>query len=482
MLPAIIIAQPDVVRAPSLARAAIAVAPHDQGFTIIAKLRGEIREDASGTWQVVLDREPPALVADPVRPLQGDSDELRQSTDFTAAKAHADIVLVGHAHAAEPAKRIACSIELPGLARRFTAVSDRPARAIPLRRTNLRSDGEATEGVGPVVVRDGDVISCAEPLQRAAHLQPGARLSLRGLWRGAQSVDIVLPAVELSVWVEADERQRIEMRCDTLWLDVDERVVVLLWRGLARCSPGAARRIVASVEPSDAPRDEPAILSSLQRGRFGYATRAEDVRGGGQPPPEAAEALRLARYQTWSEPAPPAELTLEQYAFVSVELGECGTPGARERALAKQGYDEDSWLVEERGWLERMAHEALDGDGTLAEQYSAHFLVAQQRYDQAPSPELPFDQYLALQAATIRGEALMELLAERQLTLPQWMRVDRHFQTSMGEDDQLAERYRVEMEAAIADVESGDDDDEVKALADAEARQAQLLEPTSDSE
>lgn len=170
----------------------------------------------------------------------------------------------------------------------------------------------------------------------------------------------------------------IDLVCDTLWLDVDRHLGVMVWRGHAAVSTAAAPevdRIIISLEPHDAPPPEPELRRRAMRSRLSLAAEEEQL---SPEPVDAAERdqLAMARSELWScASAPDPEMSLAQYASISAELA-----GGRERraeTLARHDLDEDTWMLEERGWLEKMASAASSGNPTMVLEYGALFTAAQ---------------------------------------------------------------------------------------------------------
>jgi hypothetical protein len=166
----------------------------------------------------------------------------------------------------------------------------------------------------------------------------------------------------------------IDMICDTLWIDTDRELLVLVWRGQAH-APAEGRdieRIVVSLERDDAPRRRAERERALLRGAGAHAIEPPDLTdpaaGDGEDP-----TLALEKYARWEEPVEPS-LPLDRYAAVAAELAEQREP--RREVLDRHGLSEDDWMLEERAWLEKMGDAAMRGDDGPATAYGALFAAA----------------------------------------------------------------------------------------------------------
>ncbi len=385
------------------------------------------------------------------------ADELYYASDFAPRKAGADVLVVGHAHGTAPSQRQAGRFAVAGLEREFVALAEQPLPAIPLCCGHLEGEGTAAPvPVGPMRPArhartyhgegfDYGCYNAAPEAQRVDAIEPGATIELEGLSRRAQRRVVALPPLAPRVIVEARwwGTREVPMRCDTLWVDVDRELVVLLWRGDVEVVENASEvtRIVASLERSDRPRTRAQVLSLLQRGHIGYAVREVDLAPGAEPIPTDDPVLRMARYGTWRARAPEPELPLPQYAAISAELAERPGPEHREAVLSRHDYDEDRWMVEERGQLERMAQAALAGNATPAAVYSEHFIEAQDQLGTEREMARTLDEYAQVMVAMASSAEPNAVLDAHGLSLPEYLRLDRRWRAAMKNDPELSKRF-----------------------------------------
>ncbi|MCC6556392.1 MAG: DUF2169 domain-containing protein [Polyangiaceae bacterium] len=381
--------------------------------------------------------------------------ELCAPDDFVPRKAEVDVLVTGHAFAAEPSAAIGGALRLGGLARPFVVRAGAPSCSIPLAAAYL-APGEPM-GPQPIATHDEQrlyeqgfdfgVFNAAPGCQRIAELPPDARIVLEGLTRGRDRAEVALPGLApvVSVSRGASPDEGVVLRCDTLWIDASRELVALVWRGDVDASDAAGdvSRIVVSLERSGAERAPEDRLAATQRGRFGFAERASDVEGGQAPAGEEERArIELARYQTWASRAPPPRMPLADYVRLAALLAE--QPAARGAALARHDLDEDRYAIEERAWLEKMARAAGEGDVTLADEYSRLYAEAQEEI--AAPVELDLAAYADLLVELDDADDPAAVLRDRGLSVPQWMRVDRRW-TERAESDAAA---AAELDAAVA--------------------------------
>ncbi|MBW2458574.1 MAG: DUF2169 domain-containing protein [Deltaproteobacteria bacterium] len=433
-------------------------------LTVVVKMTLSFRQSSKATGpvrarlaadQLPLSLDEPSLAFD-ARP-----DELHYASDFAPRKAAADVLVVGHAHPAEPVRHFTGSVTLGELERRFAVQCEEPLPAIALACSSLvpGDDGEPVP-LGPTQPPGHDdtwhgedfdyaCYNAAHPLQRTDSIDPSAPLRLIGLSRHCSERFIKLPGLAPQAWVNDRFRgvRPVELTADTLWLDVDRELAVLVWRGDVEVIENGSEleRIVVSLDRAERPRSHEQVLPLLQRGQVAYAARPVDLEPGADPIPTDDDVLRLHRYKTWRSRAPQPEISIEQYATISAELAECATPEERRDVMECHGFDEDGWTIEERAWLEKMAQGALDGDARLAAVYSDLFVRAQDELAQANEAKRTFAEYLDIAEAMAQTAEPQKALADFGLTLPMWMRLDRRCRAEMTDDGELEARYRERM-------------------------------------
>jgi Uncharacterized protein conserved in bacteria (DUF2169) len=395
-------------------------------------------------------------------------DELRAASDFVPRKARTDVVFAGLTYAARPARTIAGSFaiepatEPPAwrLKRDFAAAGLTESSSFPLTMHHLVADrGRTPEPVGPSRVRG----SITEP---GAGFDPGLyavapiaqqlpfdalgplRLTMEGLVPAADPLTVVVPDYRVRVTLEASTwgRHELPMQLDTIAFDSEHRTIDLVWRGDVEVIQDGRelRRIIASIEPRGASRSDADRNAHLQRGTFEFAVEPEDLTPESPPIPSDHPRLTIARYASWRSKAPPPKLPLDVYVRVAAELSEGREP--REDVLASYGIDDARWTVEERGWLEAMARDALQGDLRLSVLHAQLYAEASAELASAtPSPTL--DVYAEIRAAIEMGDDPGEKLAAHGLSVPRWIRIDAQMRDDASDDRGL----RAEVDTRVAE-------------------------------
>jgi hypothetical protein len=123
--------------------------------------------------------------------------------------------------------------------------------------------------------------------------------------------------------------------------------------------------------------------------------------------------------------SPEPRIALTRYAQISAELAE--EPAARARVLARHDFDDRTWLVEERAWLEHIAAAAASGNDQLAIQYGAAYREAEDALARPEEGAFSLDDYTRLAVATQRAVDPLVILGAAPMTLPQWSRLERRW-------------------------------------------------------
>jgi len=385
-----------------------------------------------------------------------DADELFYASDFVPKKAAADVVVVGHAYAPSAQTEIRASFRVGDVARAFRVVAPTPRKRISLVRRHLQAaldNGTAVRPVGPVCRRldgipevlahfDFSIYQCAPPEQRTKLLPAGAEIELEGLSAQSRRRTIRLPRLQPRARLLFDEgttRGRdVRLVCDTLWLDVDREVAVLVWRGtidvVSFDEHGIDRVLVWLDETDDGG------LAEAARQHAAYAIEERDFLVDAPPDPDEDA---MAAYAAWDEPAEPT-LALGDYARIAAELAEGREP--RQTTLDRHGLDENGWALEERAWLDRMAGAAMSGDASPAVEYGERFVLEQDALAGPEEEQATLEDYARLRAAMERTGDPTQLLQRRSMTLPRWMRLDRRWTRRAAQEPNVAAR----LEQALA--------------------------------
>jgi hypothetical protein len=431
--------------------------------TVVVKLTYDLAGDAP---VLAAEQRPPATgnIANLEADLYG---EVYYPFDFAPHKPLADVLVVGHACApGGAAEQIPIGISVGSLTRAALARAAAPAEKIPLGGSCLLTpDGEHPDRVGPARIPADksaralasdhvySVFNAAPPEQRRAYLEPGETVRLSGLSpRGERVFELPRerPRVRAKLRGPLPEVE-LQMVADTLWIDVDRELMVIVWRGmLALHRPGLLDRLSVSLEPAGTVRPWPEILRSAGRGAFSISADPEDAE---RAPRDAEErdSIASARSDLILGPmAPEPQLTLAAYTALAAELAEQREP--RADVLRRHDLDEPGWALEERAWLEGMANQAMAGDGTLAVEYGDAFVAAQDGLAQPHEASRTHADWAEITAALEVSADLPKELTRRGLRLSEWMRLDRRVQRAASADDEVARETDALLEEARARV------------------------------
>lgn len=389
-------------------------------------------------------------------------DEVRYPSDFVPRKERVDVLLYGHAYARGKSDLVDAKIAVGTLSRSFRVVCEEPRHELPLGAAHIRElDGGAASPVGAtrdlelpdLIVDDADtgaIYNAAAEIQRLERLDPAAPITLEGLSpQGTRS--LVLPGVRpvLAVsWAQGLSTE-LEMRCDTLWLDTDRDRCVLVWRVPLEQDDGVDRLMV-SLESVSAPRTLAQVERSLARGRFSFAAERAHPAMAPREGTSEPDLARMARFEALdrfigAEPS----IALERYADISAELAEQREP--REDILKRWELDEDRWVVEERAWLERMADDASRGDGEAAAKYGELFMAAQAKLTRPEELDKTMRDWLNVHVALERAADPNEVFEKHDVSLAEWMRLDRRWRAACIADPSLeSERNQLIVEIRAA--------------------------------
>lgn len=461
MEPHIIVAQP---RMEGEARLSVGVLPwrhaaepeegeDAQQLTLIAKAAFSYAALADGeTPDPALIVAPPPLSVDVPSALPGAApEELAYPSDFVLRKVMAEVLLTGHAHAEAPSRHIEASFAVGPCQRSFSAVSGAPALRLPLCADYLRTpDGAGVVvPVGPldrvpfldVLPADLDFAyhQSATIEQQLDEIPPGAVIDLVGLSPRAPRVSVRLPDVRVRAvasFIDGEDRA-IAMELDTLAIETDREMVTAVWRGAFSVSSslaiGEIERVDVWLDPADAPRALTEVRRDLLRGVFAYAAEPNgDGTALAELPDIPAEDLMAARYPLWDQSPEPAR-SVEAYAQITAELMEEREP--RAETLARHGLDETEWGLEERAWLEKMGADV--GSGALAARVTELLIAAQDALAAPHEASRTIDDYVPVRAAVDRGADTHAALALFEMSMPEWLRLDRRISAAAAADPEL---------------------------------------------
>jgi hypothetical protein len=141
---------------------------------------------------------------------------------------------------------------------------------------------------------------------------------------------------------------------------------------------------------------------------------------------------------------------LPRYVQLSAELAEGAKP--REELLAAAGLSERAWAHIELTWMLRIATGLLQGDQSLALEYDALYVAAQDALGPA-DPTMPLEKYAGVVARLELGHDPIEVFDAHGLTLASAARLQRAWTKRLARDMDLTEAFRGMVKAAKAGLE-----------------------------
>ncbi|EYF06412.1 Hypothetical protein CAP_1942 [Chondromyces apiculatus DSM 436] len=411
----------------------------EPAMTFVVKATFSYAACASPDDEMTLSTEPDGLALDVPSELPGaEEDEIAYPSDFVPLKRMCDLLVTGHACASRPATRLVAGFGLGAVSRAFVVESRMPAARVPLVRAALRArDGASpAEPVGPSRTSpfpeehglgfDFTAYNTAPASQQQADIPRGATLSLSGLSERAETLSLKLPAVAPVLWVDTTEERGIPLAldCDTLWVDTDRELLVMVYRALMQVPSldlDGVVQVTLGLARDDVPPTLDEVQRDLERGVFEAAIELQDFDDEAAPAPELS---MFAKYAVWERPVAPS-ISLATYALISAALAEGSGP--RHEILRAHGFDEDGFLLEERGWLTAMSEAAVKGDTEPATRYGELFVEAQDGLAGPNEGKESLEAYVALKVSVEDAADPTAALAERQMTLAAWMRMDRRW-------------------------------------------------------
>jgi hypothetical protein len=390
--------------------------------------------------------------------------EIAYPSDFVPMKPAIEILLHGHAYSDRPELRHPASVEIESVARAFVVETAAPSVRAPLVARSIRSPNglEGAPPTGPRRALATPGTSARGTLhapfthaegfnfieyavgpesQRMKSPPAGWTLTLRGLSARASKRVVALPDIAPVVWLDtaAQRGAELEMWCDTVWIDTDRELCVMVWRGVVETpslEDDGVERILLSLARGDEAPALSEVRRDLARSAFEPAVEIDDFDDESARELAADEAT-FAQYETWDEAVEPS-ISLEAYASIAAASAEGGE--ARASALAARGLDEKGFGVEERAWLIKLGDLAQHGETGPAVRFGELFLTAQDALQGPGEGGETAEAYAALKVDLDRASDTIELLAARRMTLAQWMRMDRRWQRRAAEDRGLRER------------------------------------------
>lgn len=407
-------------------------------LSVIVKVTCSLHENPDGSRSFIRsDKQEPLSLPVPSMLAGASMDDLAYPGDFVPRKAAMDALVTGHAYSVQPTGQINVEFHIGSVSRVFCTRASGAATMLPLTPPYLRgpdgfSPAESIAARGAPAISDEhpadfdySVYNAAPPTQRANELPRNGKMFFRGLVPATEYVEAICPTITPhAVLVSAHESHiDVPLQCDTLWYDSDRSIAVFVFRGDVQLIPPDVfdlRHVIVWADEHHARRSVDDVRKDLPRGVFGFTVAAGDL-AGGEPPGDPAE-IELVRYSTF-DVSPEPTLSLEQYAAISAELAE-GKP-KRDEVLRRHRLDEDRWLLEERAILGGMAEAAVKQDTAMAVRYGELFMAAQDALAEPWENDQSVDDYVDMKAEMeVRGDP-QRVLAERQMRLAPWLRLER---------------------------------------------------------
>jgi len=297
---------------------------------------------------------------------------------------------------------------------------------------------------------------CMPAAHRIALGDPVERVVLSGLLDTEDPLTIVLPETSPRVLVDpawsSAQVQELNMYLDTITIAFDRAAIDLVWRGVYGGTVRSVDRLILGFGIEEQDEEEESylqrwtpVLRELSRGQFYYAWELDDAVEGRAPPDLDHAHLTMAQLEGWEFPvAPTPQVTLEKYARVTAELGE--GRDKRELVLAKHGFDEASWAIEERAWGTQLAV-LPDGEDSQPRRYSELVIKCQDELAAPEEQKLGVADYAALAVKMERSEPA-KVLSDARMSQGAYMRLERRIGTLAKAD--AAVQAELEREIAAA--------------------------------
>ena len=429
--------------------------------------------EAPGDLPIFAD-EPEGLALDVPSALPNAAEgEIAYPSDFVPHKGGVDVLLTGHASSDRPLPQLPAHLRVGPMARSFEVEPEVPSAKAPLVASFIRApkgEGGALSGLGmalganspsappvgptptPVLLEEYPVdfdyerFRRAAPAQRLTRIQGHEEVLLTGLSEKAPTRRFRLPKARPVAWTDTEDSRGVplELACDTVWIDADREVLVMVYRGQRFVDDldlaGVTRITLALADPGEDLKFEE-LGDDLARGAFELAVELSDFDQDAPPPPEPS---LFSRYEMWEKKVDPS-ISLPRYALIAAALAE-GTP-PRAETLRSHGFDEEGFLLEERAWVTRMAETALTDEGALAKRFGELFVEAQDRLAGPDEGRETLEEYAMFKVDVEDSADPHKVLEDRKSTLAKWMRMDRRWSRRAKDD----ERVEAAIEQAVSD-------------------------------
>jgi hypothetical protein len=299
---------------------------------------------------------------------------------------------------------------------------------------------------------DTGYFNAAPEDQQVAELRPDERILLENLHPSCPRLVTYLEALSPHALADtgAGPAQEVRLRCDTLLIDTDRRVVTLTWRGnVPLHHPAQPGRVVVTLEKS-APRlaDVPAAsapVSSSAPPSLPAVVKAPAKLGGTVAIDPAIVRAAAPMPFTPSAPAPAPEPAEPGLPLADYPLERCAAITAsiarrkdeKDAILERSKLTSERWAELDRHWNEAVQLELERGKTGLLSAYDSAY-VAQL---EAERGAIGVEEYARLAVAAEAGVE-KETLAELDLPRGAMLRLRRVWLKKTSEDAALARRVR----------------------------------------
>jgi hypothetical protein len=279
----------------------------DPSMTIIVK--GTFALDRDGLLPFAEEQQPLSLD----RPGTG-AGELYVASDFAPRKQSVDLLVVGHVRSQEPTREFPFSLTVGRWSKQWTAKTSEATESVALAARYIGErlapaptapHGWLSRTVAPGF--DFSEFNAALPSLRLPDLTRDALLVFEGMLSGTATRRVSLPGVQPCVFYLRDRHgspnraQRVHMRADTLWLDIDRAIATVTWRGDVRraLSTSARPAAVLTLEPRGMSYGWSDVEGQLGNADWVPATHEHELRSRDTVPPPTIEGdtrrIRLPR-------------------------------------------------------------------------------------------------------------------------------------------------------------------------------------------
>jgi len=389
--------------------------------------------------------------------------------DRAPSKTTADIVVVGHAHAApdRPVQGVLTRLRIGDLERALRVErvdgsipelgprepgwpedieNDDDARSWARR---FASDQARFDGPPPEAF-DFEIFSIAPQLQRPAALQLESAIVLEHLHPTelllATRLRLIRPRAR-RIHPKTGDAHELLLAADTLWVDADDGTVSVVWRGVTPLgsAPDDVGDVVVTMESAQegksvSPSAAPEAGSRHPLDQRHDSVRARSTRTGNTPrtaplPPlmpsgdtlemspvadEDRAAAVIEGASTLADEATTEPLYINLLRCAEIEARLSARADKRAAVLHEEKLSEDDWTRMLEKWTSRVQQECQQGITLRRQRYDDAFTTKLEEHRGPFSPELG----ARIIVATERGE-LSELTSDLSLSIDELLKVDR---------------------------------------------------------